>query len=92
MSTIAIIHGPKLNLLGTREPTIYGNMTLAAIEAKLQEAAGEHELRFFQSNYEGAIIDFIQGALEWADGLVINPGAFTHYSWAIHDALALAST
>lgn len=88
MSKIAIIHGPNLNLLGTREPTIYGNMTLAAIEAKLQAHAGDHELRFFQSNHEGAIIDYIQGALAWADGIVINPGAFTHYSYALRDCIA----
>lgn len=89
MAQIAIIHGPNLNLLGTRETTIYGSMTLAKIEEQLREAAGaNHELRFFQSNHEGALIDFIHAAREWAAGIVINPGAFTHYSYALRDAIA----
>lgn len=86
---IAVIHGPNLNLLGTRQPEIYGHMTLEKINAALQEMAGaEHELRPFQSNHEGALIDFIQEARTWADGIVINPGAFTHYSYALRDAIA----
>jgi 3-dehydroquinate dehydratase-2 len=89
MSQIAILHGPNLNLLGTRETNIYGSMTLAKIEDKLRESAGAaHELRFFQSNHEGALIDFIHAAREWADGIVINPGAFTHYSYALRDAIS----
>jgi 3-dehydroquinate dehydratase II len=89
MAPIAIIHGPNLNLLGTRETTIYGSMTLAKIEDRLREAGGStHELRFFQSNHEGALIDFIHAAREWAAGIVINPGAFTHYSYALRDAIA----
>jgi len=89
MSKIAVIHGPNLNLLGTRETTIYGSMTLAKIEDQLRSQAGdEHELRFFQSNHEGALIDFIHEAREWADGIVMNPGAFTHYSYAIRDAIS----
>lgn len=89
MSTIALIHGPNLNLLGTREPTIYGSMTLEKIEQKLRENLGDHhELRSLQSNHEGALIDFIHGAREWANGIVINAGAYTHYSYALRDAIS----
>ncbi len=85
-----LIHGPNLNLLGRREPEVYGSDTLEEINRRLQEWAAEHEvtLRTFQSNHEGAIIDAIQEAATWADGLVINPGAYTHYSYAIRDAVA----
>jgi 3-dehydroquinate dehydratase-2 len=89
MSTIAILHGPNLNLLGTREPEVYGSLTLGDIEEKLTARFGrEHDLRFFQSNHEGALIDTIHEARTWADGIVINPGAFTHYSYALRDAIA----
>jgi 3-dehydroquinate dehydratase-2 len=89
MAYIALIHGPNLNLLGTREPTIYGNMTLARIAEEVRAAAGpHHEIRVFQSNHEGAIIDTIHAAREWADGIVINPGALTHYSYALRDAIS----
>jgi 3-dehydroquinate dehydratase-2 len=89
VSIIAIIHGPNLNLLGTRETHIYGSMTLAKIEDQLRELAGaNHELRCLQSNHEGALIDFIHEARAWAAGIVINPGAFTHYSYALRDAVA----
>ena len=88
MFTIALIHGPNLNLLGTRETTIYGSMTLAQIEEKLVSAAGDHAIRAFQSNHEGALIDFIHDARTWANGVLINPGAFTHYSYALRDAIA----
>ena len=88
MSTIALIHGPNLNLLGTRETHIYGDMTLAKIEAELrQQLDAVHELRTLQSNHEGVLIDFIHDARSWADGIVINPGAFTHYSYALRDAI-----
>jgi 3-dehydroquinate dehydratase II len=85
-----LIHGPNLNLLGRREPEVYGSDTLEEIDRRLQEWAAEHEvtLRTFQSNHEGAIIDAIQDAATWADGLVMNPGAYTHYSYAIRDAVA----
>lgn len=88
MSAIAVLHGPNLNLLGTRETHIYGSMTLAKIEAALTTAAGDHELRFLQSNHEGALIDFIHEARSWANGILINPGAYTHYSYALRDAIA----
>jgi 3-dehydroquinate dehydratase-2 len=89
VSIIAIIHGPNLNLLGTRETHIYGSMTLAKIEEQLRKLAGpDHELRCLQSNHEGVLIDFIHEAREWAAGIVMNPGAFTHYSYALRDAVA----
>jgi 3-dehydroquinate dehydratase II len=89
MSTIALLHGPNLNLLGTRETTIYGSMTLEKIEQNLRENVGAaHEIRSLQSNHEGVLLDFIHAAREWANGIVINPGAFTHYSYALRDAIS----
>ena len=85
-----VIHGPNLNLLGIREPDVYGDDTLDAINTKIKKFAEEnkHDVYFFQSNHEGEIIDKIQEAhYEEVDGIIINPGAFTHYSYAIHDAL-----
>lgn len=89
MLNIVVINGPNLNLLGIREPGVYGSTALSAIEARLKEAASAlgTELDFFQSNHEGAIIDRIHAALGKEDGILINPGAFTHYSYAIRDAL-----
>ena len=84
---IYIINGPNLNLLGTREPEIYGRETLEDIAVRCRERAGGHELRFLQSNYEGEIIGWIHEAIGEADALVINAGAYTHTSIAIHDAL-----
>lgn len=85
-----VIHGPNLNLLGTREPEIYGYDTLEDVNRRLRAWAQEHdiELEIVQLNAEGAIIDAIQDAMSWAAGIVINPGAYTHYSYAIRDALA----
>lgn len=89
MANISVLHGPNLNLLGMRERSIYGNVTLATINRALVAAAGDdNEIQTFQSNHEGALVDEIQRAREWADGLLLNPGAFTHYSYAIRDAVA----
>lgn len=87
---ILLIHGPNLNLLGKREPGVYGNQTMEQINARLQAYAAESgfELKTFQSNSEGALIDAIQDAREWADGIVINAGAYTHTSIAIRDAIS----
>lgn len=88
--TVWVLNGPNLNLLGKREPAIYGSETLADVEASCATLAGELglELRFFQSNHEGDIVDTIQDAREGAAGIVINPGAYTHTSVAILDALS----
>ena len=89
MTKILVLHGPNLNLLGTRERSIYGNVTLETIDRELVAAAGvDNEIHTFQSNYEGGLIDEIHSARSWADGLLMNPGAFTHYSYAIRDAVA----
>jgi 3-dehydroquinate dehydratase-2 len=76
--------------LGTREPEVYGSVALEEINERLHAYAADKdiEVRTFQSNHEGAIIDAIQQAVGWADGLVINPGAYTHYSYAIRDSIA----
>lgn len=90
MKIIDVIHGPNLNLLGSREPEIYGTDALEPINAYIAEKTAEYgiELHFFQSNYEGAIIERIHAARGTVDGIVINPAAYTHYSIAIRDALA----
>ena len=91
-ATIFILNGPNLNMLGVREPEIYGSDTLADIEAACVERAGELglDIDFRQSNHEGQIVDWIQEARQGADGIVINPAALTHSSVAVHDALKLA--
>ena len=89
---IAVIHGPNLNLLGTRETDIYGTTTLADIDARLQSLAGElgGSLTTFQSNHEGALIDHVQ-SLVGSDGIIINPGGLTHSSIGLRDALVAIS-
>ncbi|MCK5126742.1 MAG: type II 3-dehydroquinate dehydratase [candidate division Zixibacteria bacterium] len=89
MKTILFINGPNLNMLGVREPEIYGTTTLPEIERIVAEEAQVYKMKIvaFQSNHEGAIIDFIQESYRGADGIVINPGAFTHYSYAIRDCI-----
>ncbi len=86
---ISLLHGPNLNLLGTRAPEIYGTTTLAEIEAEmaLRAKARGAELRSQQTNVEGELVQLIQDARTWADAIVINPGAYTHTSIAIRDAI-----
>ncbi|MBR1861441.1 MAG: type II 3-dehydroquinate dehydratase [Lachnospiraceae bacterium] len=92
---ILVINGPNLNFLGIREKNIYGNEDYDYLVNMIKEAAAERnvEVECFQSNHEGAIIDRIQQAyFDGTGGIVINPGAYTHYSYAIHDALASVTT
>ncbi len=87
---ILVLNGPNLNLTGMREPTHYGSATLDEINSALYEAASSLgiETVFFQSNHEGDIIDYIHSAIDTFDGIILNAGAFTHYSYAIRDAIA----
>jgi len=89
ITRILVLHGPNLNLLGRREPHIYGTLTLEALDRALRSAAQQRgaELRIVQSNHEGVLIDEIQGAGAWAAGILINAGAYTHTSYALRDAI-----
>ena len=91
---ILVINGPNLNLLGLREPEIYGSETLEDIGNWLDEQpdADTHDIIWFQSNHEGDLIDQIQSTISLFDGIIINPGALTHYSFAIRDAIASVNT
>lgn len=86
---VLVLHGPNLNLTGFRQPDIYGKKTLEEVDTEIQDAAKAlgMEVRILQSNSEGVLIDTIQEHRNWADAIVVNPGAFTHYSYALRDAL-----
>ena len=90
---ILVINGPNLNLLGKREPHIYGTDTLEELMVWLENCpeSFNHKFKFYQSNHEGEIIDFIHDERQWAHGIIINPAAFSHYSYAIYDALVSVS-
>jgi 3-dehydroquinate dehydratase-2 len=87
---LLVINGPNLNLLGEREPEVYGRTTLKQLNAGIKSFCKDKNVRvsFFQSNHEGAIVDCIHRNRKWADGIVINPGALTHYSYSLRDAVA----
>jgi 3-dehydroquinate dehydratase II len=90
MTKILLLHGPNLNLLGTREPGVYGSTTLEDINRRVVAAGAARgvEVRTFQSNHEGALVETLHEARTWADGVVFNPGAYTHTSVALRDAIA----
>jgi 3-dehydroquinate dehydratase-2 len=87
---VLILHGPNLNLLGEREPELYGDLTLAEMDRRIEERARELgvEVRVVQSNVEGELVNAMQQARGWADGIVVNPAAYSHTSVAIRDAIA----
>jgi 3-dehydroquinate dehydratase-2 len=89
---ILVLHGPNLNLLGEREPEVYGKLTLAALNGLLRKKAKALgvKIKIFQSNHEGRLIDLIHAHRHWAEGMVFNPGAYTHYSYALRDAVKAA--
>ncbi|HEY4452465.1 MAG TPA: type II 3-dehydroquinate dehydratase [Solirubrobacteraceae bacterium] len=90
--TIEVMHGVNVDQLGRRDPLVYGQITLAELEGQIEEQARALDLRtrFFQSNYEGAFVEHLHSLAGEADGILINPGAWTHYAWAIRDALEIA--
>ena len=87
---ILVINGPNLNLLGTRNPEIYGSETLEELMMWLENSTEgkKHQFKFYQSNHEGEIIDMLHDEREWCQGIIINPGAYAHYSYAIRDAIS----
>lgn len=90
VALISLLHGPNLNLLGQREPTVYGTATLDDYVETVRRAAARHgmDVEALQTNHEGVLVDAIHAARGKAAAIIINPGAFTHYAWSLHDALA----
>jgi 3-dehydroquinate dehydratase-2 len=90
VALITLLHGPNLNLLGQREPAVYGTATLEDYIAAVRDAASihGHEVQAVQSNHEGVLVDAIHAARGTSAAIIINAGAFTHYAWSLHDALA----
>jgi len=90
---VEVMHGVNLDQLGRRDPLLYGTLTLAELEQRIEADAGELGLatRFFQTNHEGAFVEHLHGLEGQADALLLNPGAWTHYAWAIRDALEIAA-
>jgi 3-dehydroquinate dehydratase II len=90
---IEVMHGVNLNMLGRRDPAHYGTLTLAELELQVEDFARDLglEVHFFQTNSEAAFVEHLHDVAASADGLLLNPGAWTHYAWAIHDALEIAS-
>ena len=88
---VEVLNGVNLNELGRRDPAVYGGLTISELETRIYEWASELGLRARcrQTNHEGQYVEWCHEALDWADGVIVNPGAWTHYSWAIHDALEL---
>jgi len=88
--TIFVLHGPNLNLLGEREPAVYGTLTLDELNAKIRAHGRSRgcDVRTYQSNHEGRLLDALQRARRWANGVVINPGAYGHTSYALRDCIA----
>ncbi|MBN1529032.1 MAG: 3-dehydroquinate dehydratase [Thermoleophilaceae bacterium] len=92
-SRVDVLHGVNLDMLGRRDPDHYGTLTLTELEVKVKHFADDLglDVAFFQSNHEGQFCEWLHRAAENTDGLILNPGAWTHYSWAIHDALEIAA-
>jgi 3-dehydroquinate dehydratase-2 len=90
---VAVMHGANADQLGRRDPALYGTLTLAQLERQIEEDAErlDLEVTFFQTNYEGAFIEHLHSLREAADAILLNPGAWTHYAWAIRDALEIAA-
>jgi 3-dehydroquinate dehydratase-2 len=90
---IEVLHGVNLDMLGQRDPAIYGTLTLRALESRIEEFAVELGLRvvFFQTNHEGELVERLHLLREEAEGIILNPGAWTHYAWAVRDALEIAA-
>lgn len=90
---VEVMHGVNLDQLGRRDPLLYGTLTLGELERQIEQQARELELgtRFFQTNHEGAFVEHLHSLAGEADALLLNPGSWTHYAWAIHDALEIAA-